>query len=152
MRETIPLLPAGCVPHVCDVIGIPMLGKCTNRCLGSACRQVGCGSRKGAMVFPSDFKCSSLGGECLKSWPPEKQVTHTPARPVTKRAFPAGVPLHRKPCAGNPHGNQGLQEERAGMEQMQEHGKGRSIRLHTGTLSAGSKCPARRLVHRFTPK
>lgn len=138
-----------CAP-VCDVTGIPMLGKCTNGCLGSACRQVGCGARKGAMVFPSDFECFSLGDECLKSWPSEKQVAHTPAQPAVKCAFPAGVPLHSQPCTGNPYSNQGLQEERTGMEQMQEHGKGRTICLHTGTLSAGSKCPARRLVHRFT--
>ena len=38
------------------------------------------------------------------------------------------------------------------MEQMQEHGKGQSICLHTGTLSAGSKYLARRLTCRFTPQ
>ena len=106
--------------------------------------------RRGPRCFLQTLNAFSLGGECLKSWPPEKQVVHTPAQPVMKCAFPAGTyPCPASPAQVIPMVTRG--SKRTGMEQMQEHGKGQSICLHTGTLSAGSKYPARRLMCQFSP-
>lgn len=97
----------------------------------------GCGAGRGPWCFLQTLNAFLLRGECLKSWPP-----CSPPFLCVKHAFPAGsLSPNSKPRAGNRH-EPGAQEERTGMEQMQEHGKGQSICLHDCT-KLDSACPVR---------